>query len=111
MKLYLLKLEVYDYQDIGLNTESMCNVYSSFELAKGEGLKALKNIIRSVEKQKEKTFQQMLDEELLDYTFEIILIEDLEYVENFNVKYNSFALESNNLSKLEPTHKTYCLDY
>ena len=38
MKIYLLKFEMYDYQDIGIDTESMCNVYSKFELAKNEGL-------------------------------------------------------------------------
>ena len=44
MKIYLLKFEMYDYQDIGIDTESMCNIYSSFELAKNEGLKELRDL-------------------------------------------------------------------
>ena len=111
MKSYLLKFEIYDYQDIGLNTESMCNVYSSFELAKNEGLKELKSIIKELEKQTQKTFKQMLDEELLDYTFEITLIEDIYYAENFNIKSKSLSLRNNIYGKLEPTHKVYYLDY
>ena len=111
MKIYLLKFEMYDYQDIGIDTESMCNVYSKFELAKNEGLKELKSIIKELEKQTQKTFNQMLDEELLDYTFEITLIEDIYYAENFNIKSKSLSLRNNIYGNLEPTHKVYYLDY
>lgn len=111
MKLYVLKLEMYDYQNLGLNTEAMCNAYSSFELAKNEGLKELKNIVANLEKQNQKTFKQMVDEELLDYIFEITLIEDIFYAENFNIKSEGLNHRNNIFSKLEPTHKIYCLDY
>ena len=111
MKLYLLKLEIYDYQDIGLETESICNVYSNWKLAKSEGQKELKSIIKNLEKQTDKTFKQMIDEELLDYTFEITLIEDIVYAENFNIKSEYFGHRNRTYGKLEPTHKVYYLDY
>ena len=95
MKLYLLKIEMYDYENIGLDAESMCNVYSNFELAESEGLKELKSIIEDLEEKNKKTFEQMIDEELLDYIFEITLIEDILYAENFNVKSKCLSLRNN----------------
>lgn len=107
MRLYLLQIQMYDYENTNIDTESESNVYSSFEKAKEEGLKELSERIESVEEELNIKFKQMLEEEKLDYTFCITEIADLEYAENFDIKNK----RDEEYYKLEPTHKRYELDF
>lgn len=111
MKLFIVGVEIFDLWDcdIVFDTSYYHNVYSTFEHAKEEGLKDLKKRIKEIEEMSSITFTEMLKEEKLDYIFEITQIDDLEYAENFDIDYDIWHREDYN--KLEPTHKSYCLDY
>lgn len=71
MKLYLLQVEMYEYDAKLFDTSSYCNVYSSFEKAKEAGLQDLTERIKQVEENENMTFAEMLKKEKLDYSFQI----------------------------------------
>lgn len=108
MKVFLLKIEMYDYENTNIETIADCNIYLEFEKARIAGINDLKRRIE-VDDEIFNNFDELLKQEKLDYTFNIIEIDDLEYTANFNVNYS--LLESNRYLKLEPTHKVYDLDY
>lgn len=109
MKLYLLQVTMFDYENTNINVEPNSNIYSSFERAKKEGLKELKIRIEQIEKDLKMKFEKMLEEEKLNYDFRITEIDDLEYAEKFDIEYN--FLDKDKYNKLDPTHKEYELDY
>lgn len=109
MKLYLLQTEMYEYDAKLLDNSCYCNIYSSFEKAKEQGLNDLSKRIKQVEDDENMTFDEMLEKEKLDYSFRITQIDDLEYAENFDINYD--ILHRKQYTKLEPTHKEYVLDY
>lgn len=109
MSVYLVKIQMFAYEESNVDTKAETNVYSSFEKAKEEGLIELKSKIKIAEDYFKMSFDELLELEKLDYCFEITKIDDLDYAENFQVKYNS--LEDENYLKLEPTHIVYYLDY
>lgn len=109
MKLYLLQVDMYDYDSKLLDANSYCNVYSSFEKAKKQGISNLEKRIKQVEEDENMTLDEMIEKEKLDYSFTITQINDLEYAENFDIDYD--RLHRKEYNKLEPTHKEYELDY
>lgn len=111
MKLYLVQVEIFDLynENIIFDTSPYCNVYSSFEHAKKEGLQHFEKTINEIQESQSKTFCELLKEEEIDYIFDITQIDNLEYAENFDINYDSYPIEEYN--KLEPTHKVYHLDY
>lgn len=111
MKLYLVMVIMYDYGNYILDVEPNYNIYSSFEQAKQEGLKELKDKIEVVEDDLKMTFKEMLDKEMLNYDFTITEIDDLEYAENFDVEFEITSNGNSNYNNLESTHKVYYLDY
>ena len=46
MKLYLLQVDMYDYDSELLDANSYCNIYSSFEKAKEQGINNLEERIK-----------------------------------------------------------------
>ncbi len=59
MKLFLVQTEIFDWWDdcdTPFDNSCYCNIYSSFESAKEEGVKDLKNRIREIETRKETRF-------------------------------------------------------
>ena len=111
MKLYLVKVEMYDYTEEGIvffDLESKCNIYRDFEQARQAGIQDLSTRIKDMEKGTNCSFLEMLKEEKVDYSFHIIQIDDLSYAEEFDVKYDDF--HSERYHYLEPTHKVYELD-
>lgn len=112
MKLYLVKVEMYDYTQEGIkffDPDSKCNVYREFEQARQAGVKDLQTRIKAIEEGANCSFSKMLKKEQVDYDFQIIQIDDLAYAEKFDTKYDEFDEDS--ICKLEPTHKVYSLDY
>lgn len=71
MKLYLLQVEMYEYNAKLLDNSSYCNIYSSFEKAKEHGLQDLNERIKQVEEDENMAFDEMLKKEKLDYSFQI----------------------------------------
>ena len=108
MKLYLLEIEFYDYED-NCYTDVIASVYSNFEKAKIGGISELRRKFVEEEGMHEEKFENLLEAEKIDYNFTITEITDLEYAENFNTNYDLF--NENEYLKLEPTHKIYYLDY
>ena len=43
MKLYILEVQFYDYENFGIDTEPVVNVYSNLKKAKHDGLIELNN--------------------------------------------------------------------
>lgn len=109
MNLYMIQIEIYDLVHCDeFDTCSYANVYSSFEKAKQGGLNHLKKRIKEIEETTEEKFSEILEEKV-DYSFKIVEIPDLHYAENFSVIYDCY--DKFEYNKLEPTHKTYYLDY
>lgn len=55
MKLFLVQTEIFDLLDdcdIPFDNSCYCNIYSSFKLAKEEGVKDLSTRIKDIEKRK-----------------------------------------------------------
>jgi len=71
MKLYLLQVDMYDYDSKLLDANSYCNVYSSFEKAKKQGISNLEKRIKQVEEDENMTLDEMIEKEKLDYSFTI----------------------------------------
>lgn len=112
MKLYLVKVEMYDYTQEGIkffDPDSKCNVYREFKQARQAGVKDLQTRIKAIEEGANCSFSKMLKKEQVDYDFQIIQIDNLAYAEKFDTKYDEFDEDS--ICKLEPTHKVYSLDY
>lgn len=109
MKLFLLNVQMYDYEETGLDTEVVSSIHSSFERARKAGISELSRKFTEVEGMLEIRRDKLLADEKIDYSFTITEIDNLEYTENFNVNYDLFNLDE--YLKLEPTHKKYYLDY
>ena len=71
MKLYLLQIDMYDYDSKLLDANSYCNIYSSFEKAKEQGINNLEERIKQVEQDDNMVFDEMIEKEKLDYSFTI----------------------------------------
>ena len=71
MKLYLLQVDMHDYGSKLFDTNSYCNIYSSFEKAKEQGINNLEERIKQVEQDENITFDEMIEKEKLDYSFTI----------------------------------------
>ena len=93
MKTYLL--EVKTYNSIDKTEEEYIEIFSTFERAKSYGLEFLDQELESYCKYLNKSVQQALKEEKIDYDFRIIE-EDINYAESFKQKgkikkwYNNF---------------------
>ena len=112
LRLYILELKFYDYENLGIDTESVVNVYSDFKKAKHEGLIELNQRTNYYLKDDTgKTFEKYIKEEKVDYDFTITEIDDLNYTENFNKKESKKELYSEEYLKYEPTHKIYEINY
>lgn len=109
MKLFLLNVQIYDYEGWALDTEVASSIYSSFEKAKEGGVSELRRKFVEAEGTLEENYKVLLEKEKIDYSFTITAIDDLEYAENFNVNYD--LLNTDQYLKLEPTHKVFYLDY
>lgn len=109
MKLFLLEIEFYEYEEGDCNTYVITAIYSSFEKAKIGGVDELKRKFVEAEGMQEENFNKLLADEKIDYNFTITEITDLEYTENFNIHYD--LLNDDKYLKLEPTHKINYLDY
>lgn len=110
MSLFLLEVELYNYEKEETDLEPAITVYSSFEKARKGGISELnRKITEATGGITKETFKKMIEEEKLDYSFTITEIEDLEYAENFNIRYD--FLKHDEYLKLEPTHKVNYLDY
>jgi len=112
VKLYILELQFYDYENLGIDTEPVVNVYSDFNRAKYDGLIELNNRMNYYLKDDTgKTFEKYIKEERVNYDFAIIEIDDLKYTENFNKKERKNDICGKEYLKYEPTHKIYEIDY
>lgn len=112
MKLYILELQFYDYENLGIDTEPVVNVYSDFNRAKYDGLIELNNRMNYYLKDDTgKTFEKYIKEERVNYDFAIIEVDDLKYTENFNKKERKNDICGKEYLKYEPTHKIYEIDY
>ena len=112
MKLYILELQFYDYENLGIDTEPVVNVYSNLKKAKHDGLIELNNRMNYYLKDDTgKTFEKYIKEERVNYDFTIMEIDDLKYTKNFNKKERKNDICGKEYLKYEPTHKIYEIDY
>ena len=112
MKLYILEVQFYDYENFGIDTEPVVNVYSNLKKAKHDGLIELNNRMNYYLKDDTgKTFEKYIKEERVNYDFTIMEIDDLKYTENFNKKERQNDICCKEYLKYEPTHKIYEIDY
>ena len=99
-KIYMLKIEYLSYSNLDIETDNKFNVYSSFKIAKKEGLKEVKSFLKRLNEKK-------ISKDKIKVNFEIIEIQDLEYAENFNIRFDEIEYE---IDEIKPTHKVYLLD-
>lgn len=71
MKLYLLQIDMHDYSSKLFDANSYCNIYSSFEKAKEQGINNLEERIKQVEQDENMTFDEMIEKEKINYSFTI----------------------------------------
>lgn len=109
MKIYLLSTKVYNYAKDELEDE-YSEVFSSFERAKEYGLEFVNKNLSYYCKNKNKSIEQCIKDEKVDFDFRIIE-EDIEYAEKFDKQIDYFFAEIEDYLVYEPTHKKYILDY
>ena len=99
-KIYMLKIEYLSYSNLDIEIDNKFNVYSSFKIAKKEGLKEVNRFLKKLNEKK-------INKDKIKVNFEITEIQDLEYAENFNIRFDEIEYE---IDEIKPTHKVYLLD-
>ena len=99
-KIYMLKIEYLSYSNLDIEIDNKFNVYSSFKIAKKEGLKEVNRFLKKLNEKK-------INKDKIKVNFEITEIQDLEYAENFNIRFDEIEYE---IAEIKPTHKVYLLD-